>query len=211
MKLRTVRRFRKRAIWTHWLHTAAFIVLLITGFIMFFHLTGFAGDKAIKMIHRAAAVIFVMIPVIYSIIDPRTALTFLKEAFLWGRDDLGWEISAVNYYFGGKAHMPPQDRINAGQKIWQLIVVVSGLLFTITGVVLWFFRLKIPVGVYQGFLLLHAITFILVLVWFLWHVYLATLHPRFPESLSSMLDGNVSESYAAEHYRKWYDRIIRGK
>lgn len=172
---------------------------------------GFAGDQAIKLIHRAAAVIFVTIPVLYSIIDPRTALVFLKEAFLWGRDDLGWEVSAVNYYYGGKAYMPPQGRINAGQKIWQLIVVLTGLLFTFSGVVLWFFRLKIPVAIYQGVLLTHAITFILVIVWFLWHVYLATLHPRFPESLPSMLDGKVSEPYAAEHYRKWYDQITQGK
>lgn len=211
MRPRTIRRFRKRAIWTHWLHTASFIVLLTTGFIMFFHLTAFAGDQTIKVLHRAAAVIFVMIPVLYSIIDPGTTLIFLKEAFLWGRDDLGWEKTAANYYFGGKAHMPPQDRINAGQKIWQLIVVLTGLLFVFSGAILWFFRLKIDVGLYQGVLLVHAITFILVLVWFLWHAYLATLHPRFPESLPSMLNGKVSEPYAAEHYRKWYDRITGAK
>lgn len=210
MRPRTIRRFRKRAILTHWLHTASFIALLTTGSMMFLHLTGPAGDQAVKVIHRIAAACFMMIPVLYSIIDSGTALSFLKEAFLWDRDDLGWEKSAVNYYFGGKVHLPPQDRINAGQKIWQLLVVLAGLMLTFTGVILWFFRLKIPVAAYQEVLLAHATTFILITAWFLWHAYLATLHPRFPESLPSMLDGNVSEGYAAEHYRKWYDRISSG-
>ena len=48
--------------------------------------------------------------------------------------------------------------------------------------------------------------FVVVAVIFLAHFYLRTLHPNFPESLASMLDGKVSESYARDHYSKWNSR-----
>jgi cytochrome b subunit of formate dehydrogenase len=44
---------------------------------------------------------------------------------------------------------------------------------------------------------------------FMAHFYLHTLNPRFEESLSAMLDGKVSASYASKHYRKWYEAEIR--
>jgi len=47
---------------------------------------------------------------------------------------------------------------------------------------------------------------VIVGVMFLAHFYLRTLHPNFPESLASMLDGKVSESYARDHYSKWNSR-----
>ena len=49
-----------------------------------------------------------------------------------------------------------------------------------------------------------------VLFTFLAHFYLATLHPRFDESLSSMTDGKVSSSYAQKHYSKWYKGKTEG-
>ena len=33
---RVVERFKKRTIWLHWIHTAAFLVLIVTGAILFF-------------------------------------------------------------------------------------------------------------------------------------------------------------------------------
>ncbi len=33
---RTVERFKKRTVWFHWVHTLAFVVLLVTGMFLFF-------------------------------------------------------------------------------------------------------------------------------------------------------------------------------
>ena len=35
MAERTVERFKKRTVWFHWIHTTAFVILLITGGILF--------------------------------------------------------------------------------------------------------------------------------------------------------------------------------
>jgi formate dehydrogenase subunit gamma len=204
MDQRTVERFRQRVIWIHWLHMIAFVVLMVTGGLMFFHLTDFSSGHQIRIVHRTAAAFFVLTPVLFSLFDPRTTLSFLKDAFEWKQDDVLWLRHASRYYFLGHENTPPQGRINGDQKLWQLVVIVTAVVLTSTGIMLWLFKLKIPRLIYQGALLSHSAAFIVVSIAFMWHFYLRTLHPRFGESLSSMLDGRVSERYAALHYSKWY-------
>ncbi len=205
MEQRTIVRFRKRSISLHWLHTAPFSVLLITGALMFFDLTGLRGGRQIRIIHQAAAAFFVIVPILYSLLDPRAALSFVKEAFRWSRDDLAWLRSSPRFYFGRKVQMPPQGYLNGDQRLWQLIVLVTGLASTVTGVLMWFFKLKMPRGLYQWISLSHAAAFVVVLFMFMLHFYLTTLHPDLGESLGAMLDGKVSPAFAREHYRKWYE------
>lgn len=205
MAQRTMERFRKRTILMHWLFAISFIVMLITGGIMFFDLTGMDGGVLIRRIHRAGALIFVFLPVLYTLFDPRSAIGFLREAFIWDRDALIWLKKSPGYYFKGKTRMPPQGHINGDQKLWQLIVTVTGFMFMVSGLLLWFFKLKMSLSMYQWVLLTHAVCFVVVLFMFPLHFYLTTLYPGFDESLSSMIDGMVSESYAQEHHSKWFE------
>jgi formate dehydrogenase subunit gamma len=211
MEQRTIERFRKRAILIHWLHAASSVVLMITGAIMFFNLTGMSGGQQIRIIHKIAAVFFVAIPVLFVLFDPKAALSFLKEAFRWDRDDIAWLRASVRFYFGRKTQMPHQGYINGDQKLWQLVVITSGFIFMLTGIMMWFFKLKMPWILYRGILLTHDIAFMVVLLAFIVHFYLTTLHPRFEESLSSMVDGKVSLSYAQKHYTKWYKEKTGGQ
>ena len=211
MMQRTVERFRKRVILIHWLHASSFFVLLITGALMFFNLTDFNGGQQIRFVHKIAAGFFVIVPAIFSLAHPKTALSFLKDGFRWERDDITWLKLSLGYYFGAQKKMPLQDRINGDQKLWQLMSIISGIVFTTTGITLWFFKMEIPVLLYQWVLLVHAAAFIVAMVFFLIHFYLRTLYPGFEESLSSMLDGRVSESYARKNYSKWYDNIMGKK
>ncbi len=204
MEQRTTERFRKRSILVHWLHAASSTVLLITGGIMLFDLTTMGGGQTIRTVHQITAIFFVGIPLLFLLFDPRAALRFLKEAFHWDRDDRSWLKASLKYYFGRQVEMPPQGYINGDQKLWQLIVIVTGLIFALSGAAMWFFKLKMAWIVYQGFLLTHMLAFIVLALVALIHFYLVTLHPKFAESLSSMVDGKISSTYAREHYGKWY-------
>jgi formate dehydrogenase subunit gamma len=204
---RTVERYRQRTVVLHWVHTAAFLVLVLTGAVTFFHGDGFSNFFIAKILHRAAAVLFIGIPVINYLLDPGATLGFIKETFRWNRDDLKWVKAAPGYYFGGdESHMPAQGRLNAGQKAWQAVIIVTGLIFVCSGVALWGFRWALPLAVYQWLLLTHGIVFVVVVLMFLVHIYLGVFHPRFKESLRSMLDGKISPGYAKKHYPKWYEK-----
>jgi formate dehydrogenase subunit gamma len=208
MENRTIERYRKRTVLLHWVHSVSFVILILTGGVMFLPGLGPVGGGAIGIIHRIAVVIFVAVPVLHALYEPKTALGFVKDALAWTKDDLKWFLAAPGYYFGGpEEKMPAQDRVNAGQKLWELVILVTGAVFLATGTILWFFRWSVPIPVCQWTLFVHGIAFVIVLVMFLVHLYLAVLHPRFRESLRSMLDGRVSPSYAKRHYRRWYDRI----
>ena len=202
---RSVVRFRVSVILVHWFHALSFAVMLVTGAIMFYDLTGMDGGRLVRTIHKACAVTFMAGPVIFSLIDPLAALGFLKEAFLWDRDDLAWLRSSMGFYFGRRTEMPRQGYLNGDQRLWQLVTAVTGTVFGVTGILMWFFKLKMSWGLYQGILLAHAASFALAAAMFLLHLYLAVLHPRFEESLSSMVDGKISPTYAREHYAKWYE------
>ncbi len=205
MEQRTIERFRKRSILIHWLQAASFAVLLITGAIMFFDLTGIDGGQQIMTIHKVSAVAFAIMPLVYTLVDPKAAISFLKEAFRWDSDARSWLRRSLSFYFGRKVQMPPQGYINGDQKLWQLVVIVSGLIFALTGILLWFFKFKMPQELYQWVSLTHGVAFVVVSFMFLVHFYLTVLHPGFQESLGAMVDGKVSSAFARKNYSKWYD------
>lgn len=206
---RMVERFKKRTIWFHWIHTSAFLTLIVTGAILFFPGAGAPAAGGItRLIHRIAVVIFVVAPVIYSFLNPRIALHFIKETLTWGEGDLGWMKAAPLYYFGGaEEKMPPQGHVNTGQKMWQLIILGTGLVFIVTGLIMWFLKGTVSTGVFQWCVIAHDVAFIVAFDMLLVHVYLGVIHPRMSESLRSMFGGKISEGYARSHYGKWYDKI----
>jgi formate dehydrogenase subunit gamma len=209
---RIVERYRKRTVVLHWLHAAAFLVLAATGAVTFFQTTGYSNFYFAKVLHRIAAIIFIVVPVINYLVNPRGTAGFIKEAFKWGRDDLKWFLAAPDYYFGGSGErMPPQGHINAGQKVWQLVIMGTGLVFIGTGIALWGFRSELALPVYKWLLLVHGAAFIIVILMFLVHISLGVFHPRFRESLPSMLNGKISIGYAKAHYRKWYEQNHQDK
>jgi formate dehydrogenase subunit gamma len=207
MQERVVLRYRLGSRVFHWLHSLAFVVLLLTGLARFLHPDPAGGFYTVSLIHRAAAGLFVGLPLLYYFIRPKQVGDFIKGLWQWNRSDIQWLKAAAPYYFGGpEGRMPPQGEIDPGQRAWELVIVVSGVIFVLTGVPLWFFKYAMPLAVYQWALSVHAMAFIAVFGFFLLHIYLGVFHPRFKESLRSMLDGRISPGYAKKHYPKWYEK-----
>jgi formate dehydrogenase subunit gamma len=206
---RVVERFKKRTIWFHWIHTASFLVLIVTGAILFFPGAGApAVGGMTRFIHRIAVVFFVGMPLLYFVFNPKISLHFIKETLTWGKDDIGWLEAAPIYYFGGgEERMPPQGHVNTGQKMWQFIVLGTGILFLASGFIMWFLKDTVSTGLFQWCVIIHDIAFLLAFLMLLVHIYLGIIHPRMVESLRSMWDGKISTNYAKSHYGKWYDEI----
>lgn len=210
---RVVERFRKRTVWFHWIHTLAFLVLIVTGGVLFFPgLGGVAAGGVTRVIHRVAVVFFVGAPIVYFIFNPRTSWHFIKETLTWGESDLQWAFRAPDYYFGGdEDKMPPQGHVNTGQKMWQVIVLVTGVLFLVSGFFMWVLKDVLSAGFFNWAVVVHDISFILAFLMLLVHIYLGVIHPRMTESLRSMWDGKISPTYARNHYGKWYDEVTKSR
>ena len=208
-----VERSRKRARVHHWWIVVCALILGLTGLFLF--VSGFAGAAeggGSRLVHRIAAICFVAGPALYFFTNPKSSWKWIKEAFTWNKDDIGWLQAAPIYYFGGPEDaMPPQDRSNTGQKLWMVVVIITGVIFVITGFFMWFLKGNISAEVYQVMLLFHDIAFIAAGAMFLVHVALAVFHPRMSEALRSMWGGKSSTHYAKTHHGKWYDKISAGE
>lgn len=208
-----VERYRKPTRILHWFHTGAFIVLFLTGLILYAPpLAILAQDSWTRILHRIAAVIFVAGPLIYLIFNYKAALKGIAEAFRWGEEDLGWLLAAPRYYFfNDEGAMPPQGHMNTGQKMWWLMVIVFGTLFVVTGFVMWAFKTIAPAPILQWSVLLHDVAFIATGAMFFVHVYLSVVHPLMRPlrtgAWSSMARGKVSVEYARSHHARWYASI----
>lgn len=202
-------RYTSSARWFHWLYVIVFLWLVLSGLFLF--LPWFAPSVVgtwVRVIHRVGAILMVGAPLLFAAASRRRAWYFVKEAFIWGKEDLGWLKAAPGYYFGGDERMmPPQGYINTGMKLYRLAIIFGGVVFVATGAVMWFFKGIIPPWVYQWSLLLHDVTFIVAICMLFLHIQLGVFHPRMDESLLSIVDGRVSGVYAKNHHGIWYGKI----
>jgi len=203
-----VERYAPSTRWFHWIHAAVFLVLLLTGLFLFLPWVSPAAYGGItRLLHRIFAVIFVLAPLIFVMLNSRRSFAFVKEAFSWGRDDIKWFKAAPKYYFGIEpSGMPPQGHINTGQKLYWMTVLLGGVVFLITGFFMWFLKGIVAPGVFQWMVLFHDVAFIAVGSFFMVHFTLSVLHPRMVESMRSMWGGRVSAHYAKTHHAKWYEQ-----
>jgi formate dehydrogenase subunit gamma len=200
----------------HWLHTATFVPLAITGFILYTPwlqpLAQGNSGQLVRLWHRIFAIGFGVVPIAYVIFQPRRAIMSFKE-FMIGADDIEWVKGAVPYYLLGKHEaMPPQGRFNTGEKMNGLIMIVTWIVFAVTGLLMWFQNvLNLSPGLFQWMVLLHDLTFIVSVCMFFIHFFLAVIHPLMWQGLVSMRYGYTSATYAAEHHAKWYYGEKRAK
>jgi len=206
-----VEKYSKATRILHHIHTVAFIVLFLTGLILFIPQLGFlAQDSWTRIVHRIAAAIFIIAPLTYLVLKPKAAIKALKEAFTWGKEDIGWLKAAPRYYFlSDEDGMPPQGHMNTGQKLWWFIVVVFGALFILTGLVMWLLKTIAPASVLQWMVFAHDVAFIVTGAMLFVHVYLGVIHPMMTEAWRAISKGTVSEEYAKSHHGLWYNKIIK--
>lgn len=196
----------------HWLHFAAFSVLVVTGLFLYVPLfqpytIGEAGEAS-RLLHRIAAVVFFAGPFLYLFLQPRRFLENVRESLTWGLDDLSWLRYAWGYYTAGeKGQMAPQGKFNTGQKLNNVVQILGFGVFSVTGFIMWFGKEAVPAVVMQWSVLLHDLMMIIMVVFFLIHLYLVLVHPRMRESITAMVMGVVSEEFGAEHHPKWLEQM----
>lgn len=210
---REVEKYRKPTRILHWVHAGAFVLLFLTGLVLFIPQLGIiAQDSWTRVIHRIAAVVFVIAPLVYIPLNWKATKRGIKDAFSWGVSDIGWLQAAPRYYFlGDEQGMPPQGHMNTGQKMWWLIVIVFGVIFVITGAAMWFGKTTAPPAVLQWMVFVHDIAFIVAGAMLFLHIYLGVIHPLMTESWGAMVRGKISADYAKKHHAKWYEEVTTGK
>lgn len=196
----------------HWAYAISYFVLYLSGLAMYTEFFDwlyvlFGGPATARIIHRVAAVIFILCPIYMTIFDRKSMVHWLKNVFKWGKRDLIYLKNFPFDMFGFKVKNPPQDFISGGEKLNSFMQIVTFFMFVGSGIVMWVPR-YFPQWVIDWSYPMHNIAVGLSLMVVVGHIYLSSYNPSSKASLEGMVTGEVSEDYAKHHHGIWYDEIV---
>jgi len=184
----------------HWSVAVFFILALLSGFAIYspwlYHwLTPlFGGGPSTRLLHPWFSLGFVVF----------FALQFLNwlEPMTWTAADRRW-LRRVREYATNAGAVEPDDvgYFNGGQKVYFWAIVVSSIVFLLSGIPMWFPRTFGRLTVEIGYVL-HDLAALVMLVGFIVHIYEGTAAA--PGTFPSMTRGTVAQRWAWTHHPAWY-------
>ena len=182
----------------HWLFTIAFFVLLFSGLGLFVPVVSqWTASPLGRLVHRVAAVVLMATPVLYLLTDPKGFTQLIKDSFTYDRDDVAWFKHFIPYAFGKARNLPPQGRINAGEKLHHAVIIIGIVVISASGLLLWLVEMQ-P-GLHMATLLVHDAAMALLALLTIGHIFFVFVYGAF----SGMWEGYVTESYARLEHPKW--------
>ncbi len=206
---RLIERFSAVERAAHWTMAISFVVLALTGIVMFFGkyiilpwlgYTGFAWLTIVsKNLHNFVGPLF-----IFSIVVG--FLIFVKDNFFKSWD---WKWMA---HFGGmfSSHEIPSGRFNGMEKMWfWLGLTLLGIAMSVTGIILDFPNWDQVRNSMQIANVVHDIAAVAFICLSFGHIYMGTIGMQ--GAYRAMREGYVDEEWAREHHSIWYDDVKSGK
>lgn len=184
----------------HWLGASSVLLLLLTGLaLLWAPLGALAAGGSSRLLHRVGAVLFLAAPALYAALNRAHLRRLLSEPFRYDRDDVRWLLMAPRYFLGRARGMPPQGRINAGQKLHHAGTFLSFVVVTLSGFALWFGKAGLGAEGVAVAAMLHDLSMLAVTVLMIGHIYFTLVYGALP----AMTSGYVSEEYARLEHAKW--------
>ena len=198
---RYIHRFSRTERTLHWVHAAAFFVLLGSGLVLYVpRLSELVGRRPfVKDVHFDTGLAWMVAIVLIVVLgDHRGLRRTLRELDGFDRDDRLWLRRIPR----------PQGRFNAGQKLNAALTASFALLFAVSGVLLWYGERNSSFR-FASTILLHDGLMYVSLVLLAGHLYLALIYPSTKHALRGMTTGSVRRDWARQHHIKWVDEQQR--
>lgn len=199
-----VLRYRTKQRIVHALLATSFVLLLATGLVLLWSPLGpLAAGGTSRLIHRVGAVIFLAVPVAYLVMDRAGAKELVYDSFHYDKDDVAWLKTMWKYFLGHAVEMPPQGRLNAGQKLHHAAVILVSATVVISGLLMWFFKpLLGPTGLAWA-AVLHDLSMLALTLFLIGHLYFTYVY----KAISGMTTGWVEKTEAQIEHPKWIEEL----
>lgn len=196
-----IRKVTTAEIVNHWILAVSCILLAISGYGFLFKLEAigalFGGFAAMKVIHNWLGVVFTA-----SLLA--TISNYLQEAMTFEKDDWDWLRMAGGYLTRDKSvKVPPMGKLNSGQKLLYLGILVCGIGIALSGFAIWLVKDVRTLTIVSH--LVHNLTFSFFIVAIPVHAYLGTIAN--PGTFRIMVYGTVPVEFAKKKYPKWMKEI----
>jgi formate dehydrogenase subunit gamma len=188
----------------HWTMTGAFLLLAVTGFMVLYGRTlliPIMGIETYGVIAATNKTIHNWVGLVFPVTILLMFLQFVGRN-LYARGDMTWLAKG-----GGIVTDAHQSAgyFNMGEKILFWLVMLFGLLISITGLILYLpiieFSRADTILAYK----IHGIIAGAYVILITGHIYLAVVGVK--GTLSSMTDGTVDENWAKAHHDRWYKEM----
>ena len=197
-------RYRTRQRIVHAVMASSFLVLLVTGLALVWSPLAFlAAGGWSRYLHRIAAVAFMAVPFLYLVLDRAGAKEVMVESFMYDRDDVSWFRYMYRYALGRTAEMPPQGRLNAGQKLHHSAVIVFSAVIVITGLILWWLKAGLTPTQLAWTAIIHDLSMLVLTLLLVGHIFFSYVYTAW----SSMATGYVSKDDMEMEHIKWVEEL----
>jgi len=201
---RKVLRYRVGPRIIHAMLASSFLAMLITGLMLVWGpLAPYAAGGASRWIHRAGSVVFMLIPVAYLVFDRPAARELLWDSFHYDGDDWKWLMHMYRYFLGYAAEMPPQGRLNAGQKLHHAGVVIFSATIVVSGIIMWVGKGSFTPNSLAITAMLHDLSMLVLTVLLVGHLYFTYVYG----ALQGMIKGYIPEEDARLEHAKWVESM----
>jgi len=219
---RSILRHRRGIRLLHWFNALSWVLLLVTGTALMataaFALFGtglprvvaglLGGPGPLIRLHALWGIGWaaVIVPVFLVLKEsPRHVL----EEIRFTRDDLGWMLVKPLALAGlTRRELPPQDKYNAGQKLFAMVVLAGTALIIASGLVMTFHLGG--AGLVAAAIMVHKLAIVAMLLGLGVHVTMAAIIASERPALRSMVTGHIDYHHARHHSPKWVDRLEGG-
>lgn len=199
-----VARFSRAQRIAHWLFTAAFCLLTFTGLVLIFPaLSSLAVGGVSRQIHLVAAVLFLATPAYYALFDRNGLGRLVRDSFTYDRDDIRWLLGFPRYVLGFAKNMPPQGRINAGEKLHHALIIILFFVISLSGIALWAGKPVLGVELFSWMLIAHDLSMFAMVLLTIGHLYFVFVYG----ALGGMITGYVTRAYARMEHAKWLTEL----
>jgi formate dehydrogenase subunit gamma len=190
----------------HALLAFSFVVLLLTGLTLLVpFLSNLAAGGWLRRLHYIGALLFMAAPIVYLVVDRSAVKELLWDSFRYDRDDWRWLMCAYRYFMGYCEAMPPQGRLNAGQKLHHAGVVIFSASIVVSGLGLWFGKGALEPDSLAVVAIIHDLSMLVLTVLFAGHLYFTFIY----DALDGILKGYIPEEAARLEHAKWVETLPR--
>lgn len=201
---RLVQRYLPAQRLIHWIGGVSFLTLLFSGIALLFPPLSFlAAGGLSRLVHRIAVIPFVVLPIVYAILLPKQTKELLTESLTYTREDWEWLKCMPAYLVGRTRGLPPQGRLNAGQKLHHAGTFLMFVTVSVSGFILWFGKGQLGPNGLALAAMGHDLSMLGLSVLMIGHVYFTFLY----DALSAMRTGLVTEQYARMEHLKWLETL----